>query len=435
MNELSEVIELCRTYNHIHIYGAGRNASAMYAFLKEQGIIVHGFIVSDMIGNPESLFEQPVVPVTEYQADEQSLVLVSVVKESKSYKEIFNCLVKNRIHNVFFMSRTTISEIKPKPFEIRDIFKDDVYFLAEELSTKENRRVFAMIGSDGEEYHWYLRDTMVKEQNIRNIADAFREENALEEFERLYGKYWVLRSLKESIGKSRMSCIIYMARSHVDHGAGPTERLPEWMIPLQVGAALTDQRMCDLRDNIGDNISERNGIYSECTGLYWMWKNAPKTDYIGLCHYRRHFQMSKGELSNMMNSGVDVLVTIPEFVNQTTEVFMSNFVPQTDFQVLLETIGSICPQYLPEAHEFLKARFFSPCNLSVMKWDLFQEYAAYVFSITFEIERYYDELGFMRRDRYMGYLVECLLGIFLMHHKKRLKVAYTDIQYYIEELV
>lgn len=34
-------------------------------------------------------------------------------------------------------------------------------------------------------------------------------------------------------------------------------------------------------DNDGsDSISEKNSTYCELTGLYWMWKNAPKQKYI-----------------------------------------------------------------------------------------------------------------------------------------------------------
>ena len=65
-----------------------------------------------------------------------------------------------------------------------------------------------------------------------------------------------------------------------------------------------------------------------------------------------------------------------------------------------------------------------------MKYELFQKYAEFVFSITFRIEDYYRSLQFHREDRYMGYLIECLLGIFLMYHKENLKIAYTDMLFY-----
>lgn len=42
-------------------------------------------------------------------------------------------------------------------------------------------------------------------------------------------------------------------------------------LPIQVGAHGKDD-IGYTRDDIGDNISEKNPYYCELTGLYWMWK-------------------------------------------------------------------------------------------------------------------------------------------------------------------
>lgn len=47
-----------------------------------------------------------------------------------------------------------------------------------------------------------------------------------------------------------------------------------------------------LGDNTGDNISIKNKNYCELTGIYWIWKNI-NSDYIGVCHYRRYFNLKK----------------------------------------------------------------------------------------------------------------------------------------------
>ena len=62
-------------------------------------------------------------------------------------------------------------------------------------------------------------------------------------------------------------------------------------IPLHVGReGKTDLGF--VGDNTGDNISLKNSLWSELTGLYWGWKNL-NCDYMGLVQYRRHFMFKK----------------------------------------------------------------------------------------------------------------------------------------------
>ena len=57
--------------------------------------------------------------------------------------------------------------------------------------------------------------------------------------------------------------------------------------PLQVGAARSGLDICELKDNTGDNISEKNYFYIENTGIYWIWKNIKDAKYKGQMQYRR----------------------------------------------------------------------------------------------------------------------------------------------------
>lgn len=56
--------------------------------------------------------------------------------------------------------------------------------------------------------------------------------------------------------------------------------------PLQVGAA-NGTDVCRTKDNTGDNISDRNYLYIENTGTYWIWKNVHGAKYKGQMQYRR----------------------------------------------------------------------------------------------------------------------------------------------------
>ena len=44
------------------------------------------------------------------------------------------------------------------------------------------------------------------------------------------------------------------------------------------------------RDYTGDNISDKNLLYNEYSGFYWLYKNWKLKDYTGMIHYRRYFK-------------------------------------------------------------------------------------------------------------------------------------------------
>ena len=58
--------------------------------------------------------------------------------------------------------------------------------------------------------------------------------------------------------------------------------------PLEVGADICDNNVCETKDNTGNNISKFNEFYTEDTGLYWIWKNV-HAKYKGQMQYRRRF--------------------------------------------------------------------------------------------------------------------------------------------------
>lgn len=431
IDNIENLILLCTNYKNIYIYGAGVNAKYMYQFLMKQKIYVTGFVVSVMAENPPTLFDLPVIEVSRYQNKKENLILTATMKWNKAYMEILDALLNYEIHNVYILPDKLISEIKQKTKldQIEEVFHVGDYKISHDTPVEVGHSILVMEGKSKEEYHWRFSQEMLKNMETRSVIEIFSQRSAIEEFEQQYGKYHIFKLFPSEVPKSKKTCKVYMARSHVDRLAMQPE-LYEWIEPIQVGASLTDEKICQIADNVGENISERNGIYSECTAIYWMWKNAPKTDYIGLCHYRRHFDVPSNFIDVLEHSNTDVLVTAPTFVQEGVANFLNRFVPRFDFKIMLEVIEKIQPDYYEVAKTFLQSRFYPPCNLSIMKYELFQKYAEFVFSITFGIEEFYDSHNFYRKDRYMGYLVECLLGIFIMKHKDELKVAYADMKFY-----
>lgn len=62
----------------------------------------------------------------------------------------------------------------------------------------------------------------------------------------------------------------------------PTEEI---YVPILVGGVQIPGLTSALRDNSGQNISDKNACYCEITALYGAWKNLDAR-YLGLVHYR-----------------------------------------------------------------------------------------------------------------------------------------------------
>ena len=58
------------------------------------------------------------------------------------------------------------------------------------------------------------------------------------------------------------------------------------LIPIQLGYSETGVDMGIQRDDSGDNRANRHPIYSEFSGIYWMWKNVQAL-YKGVFQHRR----------------------------------------------------------------------------------------------------------------------------------------------------
>lgn len=60
----------------------------------------------------------------------------------------------------------------------------------------------------------------------------------------------------------------------------------EYCIPIQLGFHETGIDMGIQKDNEGDHRALKHPLYSEYSGIYWLWKNV-NADYKGMLHHRR----------------------------------------------------------------------------------------------------------------------------------------------------
>lgn len=182
-------------------------------------------------------------------------------------------------------------------------------------------------------------------------------------------------------------------------------------------------------DDSGDNISAKNPYFCELTGVYWAWKNL-KNDYIGLCHYRRHFTLSKKqpkdtyEKFEMLLTGQEAEnllkendIILPKARKYYIETLYNHYAHTLHVEPLDETekiIAEKCPQYLAEFKKLHKRTSAHMFNMFIMKKEHFDAYCEWLFDILFELEKRYDPAQYDSfHARYPGRISELLLDVWI----------------------
>ena len=189
--------------------------------------------------------------------------------------------------------------------------------------------------------------------------------------------------------------------------------------PLHVGHAKAGQEYGYLADDTGKNISEKNCYYGELTGLYWIWKNDVKSDYIGLCHYRRYFvdaqeQLLTQEQYQKIFSSYDVVAAVSNTGDQSYYELYEEAHYIRDLDVTKEVLLEKYPEDGDAYEKVVYGNRSYTGNLFVAPRTLFMEYAHWLFDILFEVEKRinvenYDDY----HKRVFGFLSEQLLGVWI----------------------
>lgn len=201
----------------------------------------------------------------------------------------------------------------------------------------------------------------------------------------------------------------------------------EIYFPLHVGK--TGKDSIGLHgDDTGFNISYKNPNYCELTGLYWAWKNL-KCDVIGLCHYRRYFSHpiihvdEKNKRRSIFNKDdyVRILtkydVIVPWRHNLKTMTVKEHYCVEHHEKDLLETraiIGEKFPEYIKSFDQVMNQKKFYLFNMFVMRKELFDSYASWLFEVLFELEKRIDISSYDNyQKRVYGFLSERLFNVWL----------------------
>ena len=175
-----------------------------------------------------------------------------------------------------------------------------------------------------------------------------------------------------------------------------------------------------LIDNTGDNISYKNKNYCELTGLYWIWKNNIFSKNIGICHYRRFFDISNIRISEILKND-DFIIPTPIFLGINIKQQYINCHIDSDWQLMLSVLKEKYSDYYESSKIIFNNNRLYGYNMFITFQEQLNKYCEWLFDILFEIEKRNTRvLNDTYQNRYFGFLSERLFTLYLLHNKLKI---------------
>ena len=371
MNNYSNLIRKLHTIS-FHIYGTGIVGISVYTALKEQyGVTPVSFLVTTGEGNPSQIEQIPVQEAAGAFLDEKLILVAAPVEHHKAIG-------------------ATLAD----------------------LGVSENQIIYV----DSVLENWIMGDYYASLPDFDTAGEYLGDRKISSEPGSSRG---------ERAGHDQADIRIYQAKCHVDRPLMNAVELSDCICPIQVGAELTEQSVAELKDNIGEHISQKNRDYCELTATYYAWKNS-EAAYKGLCHYRRVFELSTTELETIFGSGtVDVILPYPTIHLPDIRRQHSRYITEPEWQAMRQAVEECEPAYAADFDRVFSEKYFYNFNMLVAKAEVFDDYARWLFGILERTEEIIAEKGIITTKRYAGYLGENLTTLYFRKNRDGLKMVHV----------
>lgn len=210
-----------------------------------------------------------------------------------------------------------------------------------------------------------------------------------------------------------------------------------FVIPIQVGAKLSEDHFEKVTDASGDNISELNGKYCELTAIYWAWKN-DCYNIVGLCHYRRIFKLKdQKKIINILNE-YDIILPKPYYyrIDLEKEYIASHI--KEDYDILMDILKNYYNEYYNTAKNVFSNNKIYPYNMFIMKKEMFDSYCNWIFDVLDKVDSKIDITHRTSyQKRYLGFLAERLFTIYVVHnnlHCYHSSITYSSKRLYSKKV-
>ena len=146
------------------------------------------------------------------------------------------------------------------------------------------------------------------------------------------------------------------------------------------------------RDYTGDNISDKNLMFNEYAGFYWLLHNWDIKDYIGMIHYRRYFIILNKRF---------FLQYPPGGPYKSNREFYKIWHNVDDFDLMGKIVKENYPQYADGWDKMSNINYIFPSSLFIMPKELFREYVSFAIDV---MNKFNDARGCRTPEEWIAYV-------------------------------
>lgn len=338
------------------------------------------------------------------------------------------CKALRKLYPQYPVKGFLVSSLEENSSRLANLSVMEIREFAEKLTLEQKRKIHILIGTP-EDVHSEIVG-IIEEYGFSNYICMTSEREA-KLMEAYFAELGIFPSLHELEEGSEVPMIqVFMIKFHKDRPLKNAMEFPEWVQPIQVGAALAGGHMERLTDDIGENISEKNGNYCEMTAFYWLWKNRlgnvnDPMQYYGFYHYRRFLDISEEDLRRIKENDVDVVLPFPTIHEPDIREHHARYMEEKDWEVMLQALTELRPEYAKAYDDIFSQEYFYNYNMIIAKKKVLDDYCAWLFPILERTEELSNPKGWERSDRYTAYMSESLMSLYFLYNKNRLKIRHT----------
>ena len=191
----------------------------------------------------------------------------------------------------------------------------------------------------------------------------------------------------------------------------PTEEFNRYPYDITTsGGTLYCRNLPVFRDYTGDNISDKNLMFNEYAGFYWILHNWELKDYIGMFHYRRYYNFldEVPNIEKIFSYGVKVILNSrfmlkypPGYASKSNREFYKIWHNVDDFDLMGKIVKENYPQYADGWDKMANADFIFPSSLFIMPKELFKEYVSFALDV---MNKFNDARGCHTPEEWVAYV-------------------------------